>query len=258
MRVYVDGVMLINFLVDFLLLLGTNRLTGFPDNKKCMAAASVLGALYSGVCLLPELRFLGNLLWRVVVLALMGGIAFGWNRSAVKRCGVFLLLGLALGGFSVLLGRADIWGLALASAGIWLLSRMSFDAPVGSREYIPLMIRYGDRSVNLLALRDTGNTLRDPITGEQALVITADCASRLTGLSRQQIRAPLETVMSATLPGLRLIPFHTVGQGSGVMLAMSFDQVVLGGREGRVLVAFSPENFGKSGAYQALTGGGLS
>lgn len=258
MRVYVDGVMAINFLVDLLLLLGTNRLAGFPSDKKRLTAASLLGALYSGVCLLPDFRFLGSTLWRMVFLGLMGGIAFGWNRSALRRCGIFLLLSMALGGMAVALGRADIRVLALASLGLWCLSRLSFESPVGSREYVPLEITRGENTVKLLALRDTGNTLRDPISGEQALVISPSAASRLTGLTEGQLKNPMETLAAGSLPGLRLIPFRTVGSSGGMMLAMAFDQVVLDGRKRRALVAFAPENFDREGAYQALTGGGIS
>lgn len=255
MRIYIDGVMAINFVVDLLLLLGTNRLAGFPDNKKRLAAAAALGGVYGGICLLPGFRFLGNLLWRVVSLALMGIIAFGWNKSALRRCGIFLLLSLALGGLAVSLGRADAAALALAALGLWCLSRVSFGEPVGSRKYIPLEIRYADRSVKLVALQDTGNTLRDPVTGESVLVISRSAAARLTGLTQQQLQNPLKTLTEGAVPGLRLIPFRTVGQGRGMMLAMSFGDVRMDGKQGKALVAFAPEDFNNGTGYQALTGG---
>ena len=255
MKVYVDGVMAINFLVDLLLLLGTNRVCGFPSDWKRLTAAALLGAVYSGVCLLRSFRFLGNLLWRLVCLALMAGIAFGWNRSAVKRCGVFLFLSLALGGLAVSFGRADLGTLLLAGGGLWLLGRLSFTSVAGSREYLPLEIRNGPRRVSLLALHDTGNTLRDPVTGETVLVIAADAAARLTGLTAQQLKDPLGTMAAHAIPGLRLIPFRTIGQNTGMMLAMKFDQVLLDGKPAKALIAFAPENFGGGAVYQALTGG---
>ena len=257
LRVYVDGVMLINFMVDFLLLLGTNRMSGCPSCKKRLALAALLGSLYSGICLLPDFRFLGNLIWRVVSLALMGGIAFGWHLCALRQCAVFLLLSLALGGLAVSFGRADFQTLLLAAAGLWILSRFAFDGPAfsGGREYVPLRIRNGDRSVSLLALHDTGNTLRDPITGQQVLVISASAAGRLTGLTEQQLKDPLGTLAAHILPGLRLIPFRTVGQSVGMMLAMEFENVTVDGRMRKAVVAFAPENFGGNGTYQALTGG---
>ena len=258
MRVYVDGVMLLNFLVDYLLLLGTNRLSGHPSDSRRLLASAVLGAVYSGACLLPGFRFLGNHLWRIVILLLMGSIAFGWSRSALRRCGVFLMLSFALGGLAVCVGRADFRALALAGAGLWCLCRASFGMVAGGREYVPLEIAHGGRTVKLLALRDTGNTLRDPITGHSALVLSAGAASRLTGLTPEQLRHPLETMAAAPVSGLRLLPYRTVGQGSGMMLAMMFEDVIIDGRRSRKLVAFAPENFGGEGQYQALTGGTIS
>ena len=43
MAVYLDLVMLLNFLVDYLLLLGTNRLSGSPMTPGRCALAAVLG-----------------------------------------------------------------------------------------------------------------------------------------------------------------------------------------------------------------------
>ena len=63
MVIYLDLVMLLNFLVDFLLLLGTNRLSGFPAGGWRCALAALLGAVFSCGCLLPGMAFLGNLLW---------------------------------------------------------------------------------------------------------------------------------------------------------------------------------------------------
>ena len=54
MEVYLDILMLLNFLVDFLLLTGTNRLAGFPPGAGRAALAAALGAegdtVVSGLC----------------------------------------------------------------------------------------------------------------------------------------------------------------------------------------------------------------
>ena len=258
MKVYVDGIMAINFLVDFLLLLGTNRLSGYPSDKKRLLAAAALGSMYSGMCVVWSFRFLGNNLWRIIALLVMGSVAYGWSRSAVRRCGIFMLLSLALGGLAMCMGGKDVPMLALAGLGLWCLCRLSFDGVPGRREYVPLVIRYADKTLKLLALRDTGNTLRDPITGQQALVLSAGAASRLTGLTLQQIKDPLTTATQRPVSGLRILPYRTIGQGSGMMLAMVFEDVVLDGQKKKTLVAFAPENFGAEGAYQALAGGSCS
>ncbi len=255
--IYLDLVMLLNFFVDFMLLLGTNRLSGFPPEWKRLLLAAALGGGYSGVCLLPAFRFLGNTLWRMVSLAGMCVIAFGYDRSALKRCGVFLLLAMALGGAAVCFNSNDLTGLLLCAGGLWLLCRVAFGDAVGEREYLPLEINYNGRCVTLTALRDSGNTLRDPITGEQVLVIGPDAAQTLTGLTPKQLSVPLETLAAKPMSGLRLIPYRAVGQGSAMLLAMRFQNVKIGPRRQSAIVAFAPEGLGRGELYQALAGGGI-
>lgn len=254
MTVYLDLVMILNFFVDFLLILGTNRLSGFPPGWGRAALAAGLGAVYSGACLLPGFHFLMSTLWRVVSLCLMGIIAFGWNRMAWKRAGTFLLLSMALGGAALGLGDGSVWKLILAALAVWLLCRVAFSGGTGNREFVPVRITHQGQTVSLTALRDTGNTLCDPVTGEQVTVIGAEAAVKLTGLGQKQLRAPLETLSAMPLKGLRLIPYRAVGS-SGMLLAMRFSDVQIGRRKGSAIVAFAPDAVGNGEGYQALTGG---
>lgn len=254
MRVYLDLVMVLNFLVDGLLLLAADRMAGFPTAPGRTLAAAALGAVYSGACLVPRLAFLGSLLWRLVFLGLMGIIGFGWSRSTLKRCGIFALLSLALGGLAVSIGVANIPALTLGALGLWGLCRTAF-SQLGAAEYVDLEIRWQGRRERLVALRDTGNSLRDPLTGEPVLVLSGDAACRLTGLTEDQLRRPLETLAQRPLPGLRLMPYRAVGVPEGLLLAMRFPDVRIGGRERSALVAFAPGGLGKEEMVQALTGG---
>ncbi|MBR3973186.1 MAG: sigma-E processing peptidase SpoIIGA [Oscillospiraceae bacterium] len=255
MKVYLDLVMLLNFLVDFLLLMGTNRLAGYPPAYGKAAAASVLGAAYSGACMLPGMVFLGNGLWRIVFLWMMAVIAFGWNRSAMQRGAVFVLLSMALGGISVGFGKGSFWILLASAMALWLLCRVSFRGSLGQREYVPVELSWEGRKISLIALRDTGNTLRDPLTGEQVLVAGADVGKELLDLSEHQIRHPVETLASCVLPGMRLIPYTAVGQPGGILLAVRFEGAKIGNTYGNPLVAFAPEAIAKGAVYQMLTGG---
>ena len=255
MAVYLDLVMVLNFLVDFLLLLGTNRLSGFPSEARRCAGGALLGSVYSGACLLPGFRFLGNFLWRCVSLCLISVMAFGCNGSAWKRGGIFLLLSMSMGGIALSLGRGDMLSLVFCGLICLFLSLVSFGGQVGGREYVPLKITYQGQCANLIALKDTGNTLRDPVTGEQVLVISDEIAARLTGLTLDQLRHPLETVAFRPIPGLRLIPYRAVGNPGGFLLAKRFEEVSVGGKTQSALVAFAAEGLGKGEMYQALTGG---
>ena len=253
MPVYMDVVMLLNFAVDFFLLLATNRLCGHPARPGKAALAAGLGGIYGGVCLIPGLAFLGNTLWRTASLAFMAVIAFGATRSALRRGIVFALLSMALGGIALGLGARGFWGLIGSAGCICILCMVGFRGKIGLRSFVPVELSYGDKHIKLTALQDTGNALRDPVTGRSVLVIGADAACRLTGLTPEQLRKPVETL--GTLPGLRLIPYRAVGRDCGLLLAMKLQTVKIGSWQGSGIVAFAPEGLSAEGEYQALTGG---
>ena len=126
------------------------------------------------------------------------------------------------------------------------------DKLLGKR-YIPVELTYQGKNLQLTALRDTGNGLVDPVTGRQVLVVGADVAQELTGLTREQLHKPVESMGS--IPGLRLIPYRSINCSSGFLLGMRFQDVKIGSWQGSSLVAFAPEWLHPEGAYQAVTGG---
>lgn len=253
MAVYLDLVIVLNFLVDFLLLMGTNRLAGYPPGAGRAAAASVLGGLYGGACLMPGFRFLGNSLWRVVSLGLMGTLAFGLNRGTLRRCVLFVLLSMALGGIALGLGSGSIPSLLGAAAGVVLLCVVGFRGSADSRRFIPVVLEHGNRQVRLNALHDTGNTLRDPLTGMPVLVAGPRIGMTLADLTEEELRDPAAAVMKH--PGMRLIPYRAVGNDHGMLAAIRVRRARIGNREGSLLVAFAADGLRESGEFEALIGG---
>lgn len=253
MRVYLDLVILLNFLVDFLLLMGADRLCGSTLRLRRAIPAALLGGVYGGICLLPECAFLGGTLWRIVCLAAMAAIAFGVSVGALRRGLVFLLLSMALGGIALGLGNGSFWSLTASAAGVFLLCAVGLRGKLDPQTFVPVELSYGDKHIRLTALRDTGNTLRDPVTGRPVLVVGAEVGEKLLGLTPGQLKSPISTMQA--VPGLRLIPYHSVGQPGSMLLAIRLPSVRIGTYEGSYLVAFAPEKLDREGIYQALTGG---
>lgn len=254
---YRNMVAILNFLVNFLLLLGTNRLCGHPPGAGRAAAASVLGGIYARCCLLQRFGFLAGTFWRIVSLGLVGWIAFGWSKSTVRRTVIFIVLSMALGGIAEGLSRGGIWSSLIAVAGLFVMCIIGFRNGGGGGTLIPVELRYGGKRMCLTALHDTGNTLTDPVTGASVLIVGAEVAQELTGLTRQQLCRPVDAMTAGLLPGLRLIPYRTVGQTGGMLLALRFSEVKIGSWKGSSLVAFAPEGLSVDGTYQALTGGAV-
>ena len=253
MVVYLDGWMGLNFLIDWMLLLGVNRLAGFPPGTGRTAAAAAVGGGYAGMCFLPGFSFLTGNLWRGISLGIMSLTAFGISRSALRRGILFVLLSMALGGLAICADLGSVTGLVVCSAGLWMLCRWGFRGSVGNRKIVRAELFHRGNAVRVSALCDTGNTLRDPVTGEPVLIADADAAWALLGIGAEQLRDPVTLTASHPELRLRLLPYGTVGN-SGLLAALRCDRVELDGKKTGGLVAFSPEKIG-NGAYQALTGG---
>ena len=251
---YAALVMILSAIVKFLLLLGANRLCGGPVRWSRFLLAAQIWGLYSGFCLLPRFFFLANTLWRFLGFVILILIAFGMNFQALRSGAVFILLNMALEGVASGFRVKHLWYPIIGVVVIGVLCAIGFHNKNNRDFYIPLEISYGIKKIRLTALRDTGNTLMDPVTGKSVLVVGADAACQLTGLTQKQLKSPLETITSAKIPGLRLIPYHTIGQGVGFLLAIKM-MVKIDGNTEKCLVAFAPEGLSREGTHQALAGG---
>ena len=125
-----------------------------------------------------------------------------------------------------------------------------------------LTLTRGENTLRLLALIDTGNTLRDPLTGEGVVVL--DCGQagalvpELSDLPPQAFQRPVELLarFAGKDLGLRLLPYQAVGVPCGLLLAVRLDEAAWG-KQRRVncLAALSPTPLSDGGGYHALVGG---
>ena len=246
--------MLMDFLVDFLLLSAAARLCGHPIRWKRALLAAGIGAVYAGVSLLQGVSIFTNTFWRLVILGTMCIVAFGRNLSALRSGCVFIFLNMALGGIALGLGNGGAFAFISAAAAVYVLCAVRFGS--AAKEYVTVRLTHGGITRELIALKDTGNVLTDPITGKPVLVVGSDVAKQMLGLTQEQLLSPIETMAQCGLVGLRLIPYRSVGNANGMMLAMRMERVCVGKREIGDLVAFAPQILG-AGEFQALAGGVL-
>lgn len=254
MAIYLDLAGLLNFTVDFLLISGTNRITGGTYNLGRFFLAALVGGIYGAMCLLPGFSFLTSFLWKLIFLVIITVLAFGLCRGAIRRGILFCLLSMALGGAAAAGGSPSFWGIICAGIGICILCRVGFTGADGEQKILPCIMTYGGNCVETKALMDTGNTLRDPITGERVIVAGAEMGRKLTGLSSEELKDPVRVMK--LLPRGRLVPYRAVGQPEGLLPAVRVDLAVIGRWRGSPLVAFAADELGSE--YGVLTGGKLT
>ena len=277
--VYLDSVFVLNGVMDYFLLLATACLAGVPLRRMRFALAAVLGGLYAAAVFLPGCGALASIPGKALAGAAMALAAYGPDRKLPRLMLLLLLvscgfagcvlgLGMASGGVPMANGvfytDVDVRVLLMAAGAAYVVLSVVFRASArqalnGTLTHAVLC--WGDRKVELTALCDTGNGLRDPATGNPVLVA---CAERLRELWPPELRPfltdralehPAEVL--ARLPSertrFRLIPYRTVGVPSGLLLAVRTDRCVIGGRRmERLLVALSPTTLGDG--FDALWG----
>ena len=283
MTVYVDAVFALNLLVDWLLLKCAVALTGAGCRRLRLWLAALVGALYAVAVLLPGCAFFGSLPGRLAAYLGMCAVAFGVRRQALRPalwyfgvcCGFFGLCYAVttLTGNGVWLFGGAAWyavrfrDLALLAGLCWavvglLLPRIGRHGPGA---LVELTLHLDGRSVPLRALRDTGNCLRDPLTGAPVLVADLSTAQRLLPglpLRRELLEDPAAALplLAALRPGLRtrLIPYRTVGSEGALLLGFRCAYTTPRRKKPTpILLAVSPTPVSDGGLYQALTGGTL-
>lgn len=242
------GVLVFGFawIVDLLLLRGAAG----DDSGKISWLRCAVGAAVGGVYAVMVLH--GCRGWLLPVLLMMGLTAYGLRNYPCW--GKFLFLWLVANAMAAGVRNMDGWFLVLAAALLCLLALLKTDG--GTRQgIVPITICYGGKVAQLQALRDNGNLLTDPVTGESVLIVSPWVGWKLLNLTAGQLLHPVETMESVKLTGLRLIPYTAVGQSGGLLLAMRFDDVILDGQRHPQIVAFSPNPIGDGKRFEALAGG---
>ncbi|HYG60062.1 MAG TPA: sigma-E processing peptidase SpoIIGA [Symbiobacteriaceae bacterium] len=239
----VDVAFLLNFLADLVWLWATAALTGVPARRARLAAAAAVGAAAAVWGYFPTGRWLatpwGGMVGSAVILAL--ALAPLKGRQAARAAACFILSGGAMAGGVVM---ATLWregegyppatvaaGVMVAALGLRYLWVHARERSRQTRGLYGLRITIGGQAVTLPALLDTGNHLSDPLTSTPVAVVEA---GRLKGLLPREVTGALKGGWEALerLPGswaarCRLVPYRSVGQPEGMLLAVQPDEVAV-------------------------------
>ncbi len=279
MTVYADVLFALNACVNYLMLLVSARVAGAHIRRVRLALAGGLGGFYAVAALLPGCGVLQGVWMKALVWAAMLVLAFGATKKTLRLGLLFLAASFAFGGVvfalmqlldagvMVLPGGAFYpvsAGALLTLAGVTYLAAWLVFSRLGEHtggQIATLTLFLGAHTVTVRALRDSGNTLKDPITNEPVLVAGWQTAAQLLPEAKLQQAefsdpAALLRRLSEQNPALRLrlVPYRAVGTQSGLLLAARCT-AGQAGRKRPVLVAFSPTSVSDAGNYEALTGG---
>ena len=182
----------------------------------------------------------------VLAISMLGGQGLSLNRGVIYS-GMDLKI--------VLLSAAGCY------AVLSLLLQKAVRHTSFTGELKAVRLELGERTVELTALTDTGNTLTDPVTGQGVMVAEGERLLPLFAASQrpsvQELRDPAGALERLTGAGghFRLLPYRAVGVDRGLLLAVRVDRAVVDGEDrGAMVVALSPTPVSDGGGYGALLG----
>ncbi|MEG2000829.1 MAG: sigma-E processing peptidase SpoIIGA, partial [Evtepia sp.] len=166
--IYIDSFFLLNFCINYLLLLSAAKLAGEIFYRLRFALSAVFGAFYAAMTFFPVFRILVHPVFKLSAAVIMILIAFGGTRRMFRLAAIFFALSCAFGGGllaldffrngsyiqnGVLHSALDFKGVLIA-AGLFygLLSLLFRRAAVHSGgELLSISFSEGEKSVKLIA-----------------------------------------------------------------------------------------------------------
>ncbi len=233
MVIYADILLVVNWWIDFLLLLGVRRLMALGTRGWRLAIGAFVGALFSLILLLPPMSMWLSLSLKLLAAGLMVLLAFGWHNRRQYIKALCLLFGISAGmsglcsalyHFSAPRNLYVDNGIIYYAVSPWLLIGLTVlcYALMALFEYIvrrraPSQLNFivhvhkGVRFVSLKCLYDSGNHLSEPFSNRPVLV-----AER--GMIQQLLSVP-ESIDALPPDGMwRVVPFESIG-GEGLLPA---------------------------------------
>ena len=293
---YIDVVWALNVIMDAFIL----TLTAFFCRRKRawwrIGLSAVVGAMYVVLMLWPGPAALFVIGFKIALSVLMIWVAFPFHslKEFVVTLLVFYVASFLTGGIALALNYL-VQSPSLGEAGFvvasgrpaWLINggiiatlaacpaAYSFGNLLWRRVTIAkrrqaglwtVSVRLGDEKIQMVGLLDTGNQLREPVSGTPVIVVDYRAIMDLLPMSLVEALAsggdPIDWISNENVDEtwqsrFRVVPYRTVGKSAGLLLALRPDEITVE-KDGeayhhqRVLLGLNDRPLASDGSYQAI------
>ena len=239
--VYLDVFFMINFIMDYMIILITSRIAKVKKKRIRQLAGAGCGALYSVIVIKPLTNHLFKITFvNILIAAVMVLISFGFTSASVYIKNVFLLfvVSFTMSGiinylyYSTVIGkyvrnvlsgnsnkvvnaRKFILVSVLAYILLSAIVRIIFSVRKDMELYYDVKITFRGKSVVVRGLYDTGNGLTEPVSG------------KMVHIAEYKILKPLLEGDEKAKENIYVIPFRSIGEEDGIMYGIRMDEMVV-------------------------------
>ena len=292
MTVYLDVVFFENVLMNYIILFACMVLLRIKAGKIRLIIASFIGAAYTIIMYLNIISLYSNFIMKFVLSLVIVYVAFKPNKlkQMVKEIVIFYLVSFVFGGcvFGLMyflkpqlvqirngyfVGTYPIKVAVMGGCLAFILIQISFKLvknKISKNDVVyKIKIRIFENEITLNALLDTGNLLKEPITGFPVVVIEKNSLKeilpceilnnldKIVGGDFDEINSNEKLIKY--ISRFRMIPFSSVGKQNGLLLGVRSDSVDIINNETtetvqNVIIGVYEQSFTKNGAYSAIFG----
>ena len=244
MTIYLDGVLILNFFFDFILLLSVSIMLKRNIKIKYLILGSIVGSLSIFMLFLSINQF-GLIIYKIIISILMIITSFGYKniRYTIKNIVYLYLLSIILGGFLYMINNSFDFhnGLIFYNDGISIniifiilitpiLLYINIKNISKSKKYslyYRVSIYIGNIVINATGYLDTGNTLVSPYSNRPVILL--------------KNKSPVFNNLN-----YNLIPYNTI-DNIGYIKSYKPDRVLIDGNEYKVMIGLIDHDIGFDG-----------
>lgn len=291
MTIYLDVILLENLCMNYIILFATGLINRVKIKAWKLFVASLIGGVYSILSFAPVLEIYTNFLFKVILSIVMVYISFHPQnvKQLFKELIIFYLVSFVFGGCAfallyfikpqdilarngVLTGTYPIKIALLGGIVGFVIVNIAFKVVKGKLSkkdmFCNVSIFINGKEKQIKAFIDTGNLLKDPISGIPVIVVEV---SELEEMIPKEIVENLNEILQGKdtkvlteIPEdyklkFRIIPFSSLGKQNGLLLGFIADKVMINLEETKselsnIIIGIYEKNLTKNGLYTGLVG----
>lgn len=288
MTIYLDVVIIENLIMNSIIIYATAIITKSKIKHIRILISSLIGAIYSVLSYISNLAIFSNLFTKILLSIIMVYIAF--NPKDIKALGkitlLFYLTSFVFGGVAfamiyiikpqnilmkdgLFLGTYPLKTIFIGAivASIILITGFKVVKSKFSKKdmFCNINIKIKGKEKKIKVMVDTGNLLKDPISGMPVIVIEH---TELYDILPKELLNNLEKILGGDLKGipedikneylskLRVIPYSSLGKQNGMLLGIKADEVKVEDEtiKNNVIIGIYNKALTKRGEYNGLIG----
>ena len=291
MTIYLDIIIVENLIMNYIILYATGLISKSKISHLRIFLASAIGAIYAVMVYISKLHIYSNMLLKIILSIIIVFVAFYPQnvKKMWKQLVLFYLTTFTFGGVATyliyVLKPQNIVIKNGMYAGIYVLKVIFIGAIIGTIILIiafrfaknkitkkdmicKVKIKLNGKEVVLDTMVDTGNMLKEPLTGNPVVVVEK---TSLYDLMPKEILNNTESILGGDfekipedikndyISRLKIIPFSSLGKQNGMLIGIKPEKLKVINEQAEeekdnAIIGIYNKSLTKRGEYNALIG----